>query len=434
MNAERLAAALVDARRVELDLLASVSDERMFGVPGHFLEPPIWEMGHVGWFQEYWILRHLDGAATLRPGSDRIYDAFNVSYRQRWEHLFPSRAETLAYITEVLQRTLARLERREPTARDVYFYTLAALHEDMHAENLTLVLHSLGYDRPTVSLTDDTIGAPPVDEDYRPRDVTVPGGTFMLGAAQDEPFVFDNEKWAHPVEIAPFRISSTAVTNAEFLLFVEDGGYRRRECWSRRGWDWRRRQRAEHPVFWERGNEHQWCERRFDTTFPLAPWHPVVCVNWYEAEAYCRWARRRLPTEAEWEMAATAEATRDGTGLTDRKRRFPWGNDAPASDCANLDYRAGWTVDVRAFAAADSAFGCRQMIGNVWEWVADTFAPYPGFVADPYKEYSKPYFGQKKVLRGGCWTTRARLIRGTWRNFYKAHRRNIFAGFRTCAV
>jgi len=416
--------ALFEARRVELALLDDLTDEQLLGARAHFLEPPIWEMGHVGWFQEYWLLRRLDGAAPLLSGADTIYDSFNVSYTRRWDHRFPSRAATLAYITEVLHRSAARLESRAPCEEDTYFYTLAAQHEDMHAENLTAILQTLAYARPA------TLGPasppPPVDQDFRPRDVAVPGGTVLLGADRNEPFVFDNEKWAHPVEIAPFRIATTPVTNAEFQAFVDDGGYRRRECWGRRGWDWRRREGAERPLFWCTDGG-RWFERRFDLFVPLEPWHPVVHVNWYEAEAFCRWAGRRLPTEVEWELAATLDPA------TGRKRRFPWGDAPPTPECANLDYRNGGTLDVRALPAGDSPVGCRQMIGNVWEWVADTFAPYPGFACDPYKEYSEPHFGGKKVLKGGCWTTRSRLIRATWRNFFKRQRRNVFAGFRTAA-
>jgi iron(II)-dependent oxidoreductase len=383
-------------------------------------------MGHVGWFQEYWLLRHLDGARTILPGSDAIYDSFNVSYRLRWDHPYPSRRETLEYISEVLKRSMGRIEGREPTDQERYFYTLAALHEDMHSENLALILMTLGYPRPELSSFDPAAANPPVDEAYEPHDVQVPGGTFMLGAARGEPFVFDNEKWAHPVVVRPFRIASTPVTNGQFQAFVDEGGYGRREVWGARGWDWRRRAGITHPLFWERDGR-RWLERSFDLVAPLRPWHPVTCVSWFEAEAYCKWARRRLPSEAEWEMAASLDPK------TGQKRRFPWGGAPPAPEQANLDYRAGGTVDVRALPAGDSAFGCRQMIGNVWEWVADTFAAYPGFVCDPYKEYSQPYFGTKKVLKGGCWTTRARLIRNTWRNFYMRQRRNIFAGFRTCA-
>jgi iron(II)-dependent oxidoreductase len=433
VTAERLLQALADARRTELELFDGLADTQMLGVKAHFLEPPIWEMGHVGWFQEYWILRHLDRAEALLPGSDGIYDSFNVSYKLRWGHQYPSRRETEAFIGEVLKRSTGRLESREPTEEEAYFYTLAALHEDMHTENLTLILHTLGHARPSLSLFDSAAADPPLDPSYRPQDVAVPGGTFRLGATPAEPFVFDNEKWAHPVEVRPFRIASTPVTNGEFQAFVDDGGYRRRELWGRRGWDWRRRQGVEHPLFWVRGTDGRWYERVFELILPLRPWHPALCLSWYEAEAYCRWAGRRLPTEAEWEMAAAAEPTADRRGITDRKRRFPWGDDPPTPERANLDYRAGWTVDVRALPAGDSPFGCRQMIGNVWEWVEDTFQPYPGFVCDPYREYSEPYFGNKKVLKGGCWTTRSRLIRTTWRNFYMRHRRNIFAGFRTVA-
>ncbi len=413
---------------VELELLEGLTDEQMLGPRGHFVEPPLWEMGHVGWFQEYWILRHLEGAEPLLPGSDGIYDSFKVSYTRRWDHPFPSRDATHAYISEVLKRCLGRLDAAAPTDRERYFYTLAALHEDMHAENLTLILQTHGYLRPALSRIDPACAAPPVDLAYQPHDVSVPGGPFLLGASVDEPFVFDNEKWAHPVHVKPYRISSTPVTNAEFQAFVDDGGYRRRECWGRRGWDWCRREGAQQPIFWVRDGHRGWLVRQFDVLAPLDPWHPVVHVNWYEAEAFCRWAGRRLPTEAEWEMAATLDVA------TGRKRRFPWGDEPPTPERANLDYRAGGPVDVRALPAGDSPVGCRQMIGNVWEWVDDTFQPYPGFICDPYAEYSQPYFGQKKVLRGGAWTTRSRLIRSTWRNFYKRQRRNILAGFRTVAL
>jgi iron(II)-dependent oxidoreductase len=427
IGAEALIEALRDARAVELGLLEDLTDAQMLGARAHFVEPPIWEMGHVGWFQEYWILRALDGAAPLLPGSDAIYDAFNVSYTRRWDHAFPSRAETLRYITRVLERATLRLASRRPGPEEAYFYTLAALHEDMHTENLTLVRQTLGLPAPSLCRPDPRRAPPPVDPAYAPRDVFVPGGRFMLGAPRDEPFVFDNEQWAHPVEVRPFRIRSTPVTNAEFLAFVEDGGYRRRELWGRRGWQWRRREGALHPLFWVQDADGRWRERRFASAIPLEPWRPVVHVNWHEAQAYCRWAGRRLPTESEWEMAATLDPR------TGHKARFPWGDDPPDPARASLDFSAADAIDVRAMPAGDSPVGCRQMIGNVWEWVEDTFEPYPGFAPGPYAASSEPSFGQKPVLKGGAWTTRSRLIRATWRNFYKAHRRNIFAGFRTVA-
>jgi iron(II)-dependent oxidoreductase len=160
----------------------------------------------------------------------------------------------------------------------------------------------------------------------------------------------------------------------------------------------------------------------------------MVYVNFYEANAYCAWAGRRLPTEAEWEAAAAAEPAPDGRSFTQAKRQYPWGDEPPAPEHANLDSAALGLVDVRALPKGDSAFGCRQMLGNIWEWTADMFDAYPGFEIDPYETYSAPSFGQQKVLRGGCWVTRSRVIRNTWRNFYTPDRNNIFAGFRTCAT
>ena len=160
----------------------------------------------------------------------------------------------------------------------------------------------------------------------------------------------------------------------------------------------------------------------------------MIHVNWYEANAYSKWAGRRLPTEAEWELAASSEPTPDGKGFTAAKRWYPWGNTFPSHEKANLDSAALGPIDVRALPDGDSAWGLRQMIGNVWEWTADTFDGYPGFVIDLYDTYSEPSFGKQKVLRGGCWVTRGRVIRNTWRNFYTPDRNNIFAGFRTVAA
>src|SRR2546430_9413924 len=201
---ETLLDALLDARRVELALLDDLSDAQMLGPRGHFLEPPIWEMGHVGWFQEYWLLRRLAGADPMLPGADDIYDSFSVSYTRRWDHRFPSRAATLAYITEVLRRSVGRLESREPRDDEAYFYTLAAQHEDMHAENLTAILQTLGHTRPASLRSAGAL--PPVDHAFPPVDVVVPGGTVMLGADPAEPLVFATEKWGQHVWVAPFPI------------------------------------------------------------------------------------------------------------------------------------------------------------------------------------------------------------------------------------
>jgi iron(II)-dependent oxidoreductase len=250
----------------------------------------------------------------------------------------------------------------------------------------------------------------------------------MLGAQAGDGFVFDNEKWAHEVQVQPFQMARTAVSNAEFAAFVDDAGYARRECWSDAGWRWRAEANANSPVYWKKQGA-DWQVRRFDQWLPLQPNAAVIHVNWYEAEAYCRWAQRRLPTEAEWEFAAAT-----APGNLAHKRRYPWGDAVPTAGHANLFGVAGNTVDVNAFGEGDSAWGVRQLFGNAWEWTADWFNAYPGFVRDPYKEYSEPWFGNHKVLRGGCYATRASLLRNTWRNFYTPDRRDVLAGFRTCAL
>ena len=200
---------------------------------------------------------------------------------------------------------------------------------------------------------------------------------------------------------------------------------------SERGWDWRESVAAEHPVYWKREAAGRWLRRNFDHWVRLEPHRPVLHVNWWEAEAYCRSAGRRLPTETEWEVAASGEPGLDQE-LAEGKRRFPWGPAAPGAPHANLGWRAMGAVDVNALPDGDSAFGCRQMMGNVWEWTASDFTPYPGFEMDPYREYSQPWFGTHKVLRGGAWPTQPRLLRNTWRNFYMPDRRDVWAGFRTC--
>ena len=225
-----------------------------------------------------------------------------------------------------------------------------------------------------------------------PGDAHIPAGKFILGALDNVEFLFDNEKWAHEVMTYPFQISKAPVTNEEFAAFVKDNGYKRRELWPDIGWSWLKEEGAESPPHWVPDGSDKWMMKRFDQFINLPPYEPVIHVNWYEASAYCCWAKRRLPTEIEWEIAASMEPDGSGTSLGDSKRIYPWGNNKNTIKRANLDGRGMGCVDVAAFADGDSAFGCRQMLGNIWEWTNSTFEPYPGFVADAYKEYSEPSF------------------------------------------
>jgi iron(II)-dependent oxidoreductase len=433
LSASELARLLTDARARTLELIADLTDEQMMGPRLAIVNPLRWEIGHVAWFQEKWVLRHLGRARPIREDGDLLYDSARVPHDTRWDLPLPSREETLGYMEQVRARIIERLASIDPDEEETSFHLLAVYHEDMHAEAFTYTRQTLGYPRPKLAAARDEARARQQGSRPFPGDVDIPGETFLLGAPPDLPFVFDNEKWAHPVEVRPFRIARAPVTNAAFQAFVEEKGYLRREFWSEAGWRWREQEEAEHPVYWRRDPGGRWHCRSYDQIVPLEDDLPVIHVNWYEAEAYCRWAGRRLPTEVEWEVAASAEPTPDGRGIGGRKRRFPWGDEPPSPDRANLDSRAVGCIEVGALPLGDSAFGCRQMIGNVWEWTSTTFGPYPGFVVDPYKEYSEPWFGTHKVLRGGCWATRPRLIRNTWRNFYTPDRSDVLAGFRTCA-
>ena len=449
MNTEssNLYALLQEARERTLELIGDLNGEQLMGPRLSITNPLLWEIGHVAFFQEFWVLRHSRGRPPLLSNADTLYDSARVAHDARWDLPLPRLKDTLSYMQQVLREVSAgdepggalRTEAGDYT--ETYFLWLALLHEYMHAEAITYTRQTLEYSAPQVSIAsnpgeafgddaDDRTSASPVAA--RGGDVIVPGGRFLLGAICDDTFVFDNEHWAHPIEVNPFSIARTAVTNSEFAAFVADGGYTRREFWSATGWQWREQAKAEHPVYWQPVSNGKWLRRHFDQLVPLEDSHPVIHVNWFEADAYCRWAGRRLPTEAEWEIAASAEPATGGRSISARKRRFPWGDELPTPDRANLDWRSMGCIDVEDLPAGDSAFGCRQMIGNVWEWTQDDFQPFPGFSPGPYKEYSAPWFGDHKGLRGGCWATRSLLIRNTYRNFYQPHRRDVWAGFRTC--
>jgi len=420
LPASRLTAMVQEAHDRTLACVSDLRDAQLEVPRLGVVNPFRWELGHCAFFYDVFVLRVLERRDPVMARADELYDSFSIDHDDRWHLDLPDRRATTDYAERVRDAVLERLARAAPDAAQTYLLLLALTHSDMHCEAFTYMRQTLGYPAPAFG----GARAPAAPAGPLPGDVAIPGTTFLLGAERDEPFVFDNEKWAHPVEVAPFRIARAPVTNAEYRRFVEEGGYLEPGLWSRAGWGWRHGTGAQHPVHWHRA-DGGWLRRDFDRLVPLEPHAPVVHVSWYEAEAYCRWAGRRLPTEAEWELAA------GGAG----KPRYPWGDTEASSGQANLDAAAMGCVDVGAFPAGDSPAGCRQMIGNVWEWTASPFYPYPGFVIDfPYKEYSAPWFGYRKVLRGGSWATRPRFARIALRNFFTPDRNDVYAGFRTCAV
>ncbi|WP_229219778.1 selenoneine synthase SenA [Rugamonas fusca] len=347
------------------------------------VNPPLWELGHTAWFAEWFILRE---AASSHPADalynslltrgDDWFDSNTVPHRSRWNLDLPSTGALKTYCHEVLDRVLDKLSREPNTDAALYPYRLALAHEDMHGEALLYTLQTLGLAAPA-QLTHDEQTL------FVPSGISFPGGTIQLGSSPDGGFVFDNERAAHPVRVAPFTIDSTLVSNAQFADFVADGGYDNRQYWSAAGSAWLMRQERCAPRYWQRDGA-QWRTMRFGQLHTLAGAEPVRHISLYEAQAYCAWAGRRLPTEAEWEYAALSGHP-----------AFRW--------------------------------------GQLWEWTASPFEPYPGFQADRYREYSAPWFGTHQTLRGASFATPERLGSAKFRNFYRPERDDIFAGLRTCA-
>ena len=418
---------LLDTRQRSNALYADLSGNQLLGPQLKTVNPPLWEIGHIAWFQEFWCLRHRGADAAPLPSlfaqADRLYDSATIPHATRWNLPLPNLAETRGYAQQVLEQVLERVAREPENLALRYFAELAVYHEDMHGE-------AFFYTRQTLSYTTPSLEKQFASSAKLPwlGDANIHGGRFLLGALNTATFVFDNEKWAHEIRVPDFAMAKAAVTYAEFSEFVAAGGYDRREWWCEAGWIWLKQNNIKQPAYWQ-VRDGEWWLREFDTWVSLLDrQHAALChVNWFEADAYCRFAKRRLPTEAEWELAAGGAEKRD----------YPWiENDAMpgAASRANLDGIMAGSQAVSASPDGDTPEGVRQLWGNVWEWTASDFAGYPGFVRDPYKEYSEPWFGNHKVLRGGCFATRARLLRNTWRNFYTPDRRDIFAGFRTCAL
>jgi gamma-glutamyl hercynylcysteine S-oxide synthase len=406
-----------------LELIADLDDDQLTGPLLPTVNPLLWEIGHLAWFQEKFVLRQACGRDPILRYGDALYDSGAIPHDTRWRLDLPSLKETTDYMRTVADRVIDELGR--PGLTDVlrHFTRYTIHHYDVHTEALTYTRQTLGYRPPEFGGLSGTWRGE--EATAVSGDVSVAGGEFLLGAAMSDPFVYDNEKWAHQVVAGPFSMARAATTQAEFAAFVDAGGYEDARLWADAG-AWLAATGARQPAYWRRGSGGGWQRRHFDTWLDLEPDLPVCHVSWWEADAYCRWAGRRLPTETEWEYAATGGAW--------PKPLYPWGDAEPGAGRAATDWRSAGPVPVGQCAAGDSPAGCRQMIGNVWEWTASDFAAYPNFERDAYWENSEQFFGSRKVLRGGAWATRARFLRSTMRNYFTPDRRDVLAGFRTCAV
>ena len=426
--ATTLAEALAEARARTRAVVAPYDDAVLRRQHDPLMSPLVWDVAHVANYEDLWLVRAL-GADATRTGLDDLYDAFKQPRRERAGLPVLSPADAVAYGDAVRARALDVLagadlaaDGPEPLLRDGFVHNMVVQHEHQHVETLLAAVQLLPEEdghlrtapappRPTAPLA---VGA----------EVLVPAGDFAMGT--DHPWAYDNERPRHRRSLDAFLIDVTPVTNGQYRAFIEAGGYDDPRWWGPVGWAWRQEAGLEAPQHW-RQEGGTWWRRRFGVLEPVPDDEPVQHVCWHEADAYARWAGKRLPTEAEWERAAAADP------VAGTSRTWPWGEAAPSAAHANLGGRHLGPAPVGAYPLGVSAAGCHQMVGDVWEWTASDFAPHPGFVAFPYDEYSAVFHGDGyKVLRGGSWATHPSACRTTFRNWDLPIRRQIFAGFR-CA-
>ncbi|MFF9373304.1 ergothioneine biosynthesis protein EgtB [Streptomyces griseoluteus] len=421
---ERLLASLVTARDRTILLTSCVEDPDLTAQHSPLMSPLVWDLAHIGNQEELWLLRNVGGREAMRPDIDVLYDAFEHPRSERPSLPLLPPEEARKYAAEVRGRALDLLEGADfeggsRLTEAGFAFGMIAQHEQQHDETM-LITHQLRTGPAALTAP----AHEPVPPWTGPAEVLLPGGPFTMGTST-EPWALDNERPAHVREVAPFWIDTVPVTNAAYQAFIADGGYDTERWWTPEGWAHVRRNSLTAPLYWRREGS-QWLRRRFGVTEVVPPEEPVLHVCWYEADAYARWAGRRLPTEAEWEKAARHDP------VTGRSTRYPWGDADPGPEHANLGQRHLSPAPVGSYPAGRSPLGVGQLIGDVWEWTSSDLEPYPGFAAFPYREYSEVFFGPEyKVMRGGSFAVDAVACRGTFRNWDYPIRRQIFAGFRT---
>lgn len=418
---EHVATQLSRARDRSVELTDAVDDDDLVRQHSKLMSPLVWDLAHIGSQEELWLVRDIGGREPLRADIDDLYDAFQHPRADRPALPLLGPAEARAYVREVRDKAFDVLERSPLEGRRLeengFAFGMIVQHEQQHDETM-LATHQLRSGAPVLQ------GSPPPPGRALPaEEVLVPAGPFAMGTSI-EAWALDNERPAHDVHVDAYFIDTAPVTNAAYLAFIEAGGYNDSRWWTEEGWAYRVKANLTAPRFWVRDGSG-WLRDRFGHVEPIPPDEPVVHVCFHEAKAYATWAGKRLPTEAEWEKAARFDPA------TGRSRRFPWGDEDPGPEHANLGQRHLSPAPVGAYPAGASPLGVHQLIGDVWEWLDSDFHGYPGFEAFPYREYSEAFFGgDYKMLRGGSFGTDPAACRTTFRNWDHPIRRQIFAGFR----
>src|SRR5690349_535243 len=418
-TAADVAEAFREARNRTLGLVSSVTDDDLERVHSTLMSPLVWDLGHIAAFEDLWLVHRFGGRPLLREDLAEIYDAFETPRAKRGDLEFLRPDAARDYLAEVRDAMLDVIDERG--IGDGFVHEMVLRHEQQHNETMlqTLQLAQLSdYELACRRAVPDT----PIPTLTGLELIEVPAGPFDIGAPQ-RTFSYDNERPRHRTDVRGYLIGQSPITNATYLTFVEGGGYERREWWSDEGWAWKEQYDITRPASWTADLSAEW---RLGSCEPLAPDRPVVHISWFEADAFARAHGVRLPTEAEWEKAATWDQEQG------RALPYPWGDEPPVPGVhANVDQLGAGTHPAGAHPEGRSPYGCLGMIGDVWEWTSSDFGGYPGFSAHPYKEYSEVFFGSDyKVLRGGSWATRARVVTPTFRNWDFPQRRQIFAGLR----
>ena len=420
-----LATRLEEARARTWTLIDPLNDADTRKQHNPLMSPLVWDVAHIGNFEELWLVQELGKRPSINPTYDQIYDAFKNPRREREQLPLLDRHQCREYLAAVRAHALVHLEQLDleapdPLTHDGYVFEMIIQHEYQHNETMLATLQLMADPGYQPEIPPIRAGMPTFSEM-----ILVDAGPFIMGTA-DRVMAYDNERSPHELSLPAFWIDTVPVTNEAYCRFIADGGYSRPELWAAQGQAWLGESGASAPQFWERRSDGWWVNT-FGHWRPMNPNQPVQHVCYWEADAFARWTGKRLPTEAEWEKAASWDPA------AGRKRLYPWGDDAPNQELANLDQLNWQPSEVGAHPQGASAYGCQQMIGDVWEWVSSDFLAYPGFEAFPYKEYSEVFFGSDyKVLRGGSWAVRPGAIRNTFRNWDYPIRRQIFSGFR-CA-
>ena len=418
---------LTNAREQTRQLLAPLEADALSTQHSELMSPLVWDLAHIGWYEEYWLLRQLGADTSERDSFDEIYDAFANprSDRPNLPLLEPDAA--WAYCDDVRERALEHLDNvdlslDERLLEGGYAYGLVVQHELQHNETMlqTLQLRDEPYPLPEAA---GSIRAER-DRHHEPREVTFDGGIVTVGS--DHEWAYDNETPIHPVTLSPFAIDVMPATNGDYQAFIADGGYTTECLWSQAGWRHICSESIDAPLGWARAGAETWTRCRLGNTEPVPATEPVQHVSWFEADAFARWAGKRLPSELEWEVAASWDPS-GGQSTT-----YPWGN-AHETDRANLGRLALGPSELGSVPSGASWLGCEHMTGDVWEWTSSDFRGYENFEPFPYPEYSEAFFGSDyKVLRGGSWATSPVVARASFRNWDFPVRRQLFAGVR-CA-